>query len=75
MAVKMKLGEEKECVFKDRIAVEFSPAELERLRGVFRDRALSDRDYGEQGEDREIADRFDTAHRDWEAARRKKDRK
>ena len=69
------LGKLGGSAFDDRIAVEFSPSELEHLMHRFKGLALETRDYSDQGNMREFAERFQRAHMVWRDARDAKNKK
>lgn len=68
-----KLGEKYMCKFDDKIAIELNPYTIERIARIFKEKALTTTNYGQQGSDRAICDLFEHAHYVWEEKRSEKD--
>lgn len=67
------LGKKLDCTSNDIIQVNLSPDWLEEIAGVFKQRAMHDIDYIDQGFNRQKADFFDMAYREWQRARNELD--
>ena len=68
----VKLGEKEGCFFNDRISIELSPSEIERLKGIFTFRALKAGTYVVQTAEREMHDVFGEAYKMWIEERKEK---
>ena len=68
-----KCGDMVASELNDRISIEFSPFEITNLKWIFNTRALSAKEYQEQGSERKMHNLFVTARGMWEKAREKKD--
>lgn len=69
------LGEQEGSYFNDKVWVALSPAWLQNLNAIFIKKALSNKNYVDQGFDRKQADFFDYAYKTWRNARNKFDKK
>lgn len=69
-----KCGEQKGCLFDDRVSIEFSPSELEALKNIFEQRAVNATRYNEQGEERDMCEVYTEAYEMWEKARKEQDK-
>ena len=61
-----RIGEKLSCKSYDRISIEFSPDDLERIERIFKDRATNEKDYFRQGQEREMKELFREALSLWE---------
>ena len=68
----VKLGEKEGCIFNDRVSIELSPSEIERLKVIFTFRALKAGTYVVQTAEREMHDIFDEAYGMWRKERNEK---
>ena len=68
-----KCGEQRGCLFDDRVSIAFSPSELTDLKYIFRKRAEATTDYAEQIDEHERCELFTEASRMWEKARKEKE--
>jgi len=73
--IEMVLGVQQGCIFDDILCIPLSPSETEDIKLEFEQLALRARDYGRQGRYRKIADKFGSAHREWERARDEKNKR
>ena len=69
----LHLGEQSGCTSKDIIQVNLSPDWLEEIAYVYKEKALHNKDYVSQGFNRQKADFFDMAYREWKRARNELD--
>ena len=70
----MKLGDQKGCLFGDRIDLELSPNDTAKLLYHFKEQALIAKDYYDQGFWRKLKDYFEDRHLTWREERDKKDK-
>lgn len=70
----MKLGDQKESLFDDRIDLELSPSKVENLLRILEREAMDAPNYWKQGSMRKIKDYFQARHDDWREQRDTKNR-
>jgi len=75
METKITLGEQRGCLFKDLIMPQVTPAQLEFLVEVIKERALQEKNYESQGIIRELKDVLQNAYDYWKREREKIDGK
>ncbi len=70
----MKLGNQRGCIFDDRIDFELSPSDVESLLNILEREAMEAPNYWKQGFMRELKDYFQSRHDDWREQRDAKDK-
>ncbi|MCK4785641.1 MAG: hypothetical protein KAV87_17940 [Desulfobacteraceae bacterium] len=71
----MKLGNQQGCLFDDRIDIELSPSNVERLLHILENEAMDASNYLRQGFMRDLKDYFQRRHDEWRRLRDEKDKK